>query len=247
MRIRSAFTIILAAICISGCDAQGQPGVEEFKKVFEAQLQKLKPTGFTKRSVVFKNVVKGTSNGGVHTFKVQAYVHDYGPGYPSNRYYGQSCLGYMDGWKFDMKKDEFGDWIVQGRFTVTDSECRDNPAEGQEAIPLSGVPGKPYVANQETSPVQTSTNVKNAPASKLYIGEYASYGTGNRLMAGMGFILKSNGRYTDVDNERGGSYIYNAKLATITFKGGFLDGQVGKNVSSSGFDLSNTVRCEPWR
>ncbi len=66
-------------------------------------------------------------------------------------------------------------------------------------------------------------------------------------MAGMGFLLQQNGRYTDLDGERAGSSTYNVQKATIEFKSGFLGGQTGKNVKETGFQLSNTVYAEPWR
>ncbi len=76
--------------------------------------------------------MKGTSNGGYYPFKVTTYMHDCGAGYPANRYYGQTCLRKMEAWKFDMRKDDFGEWIVQGRFTVMgeDAVCKENPSEG---------------------------------------------------------------------------------------------------------------------
>jgi len=66
-------------------------------------------------------------------------------------------------------------------------------------------------------------------------------------MAGMGFHLKPGGTYHDVDGGRGGTYSYNAPPSAISFRGGFLDGQVGRNVRNTGFQLSSTVNCEPWR
>jgi len=63
----------------------------------------------------------------------------------------------------------------------------------------------------------------------------------------MGFVLDRSGKYTDVDGGRGGNYSYNAGASTIAFRGGFLDGQVGKNVRTTGFNISSTVSCEPWR
>ena len=231
--------------------AKAQPSVEQFKQQFYVQMQKLKPEGTTRRNVSFVQVIKGSSNGGYYSFKVTAYVHDYGPGYPSNHYYGQTCIGKFDGLKYDMLKDDFGGWIIQGKFTasLSDSKCLDNTSQGSEAIPLASVQGSIY------NPTHTNQTVKIAPQQKpsanksstLYIGEYACYGTGNRLMAGMGFILKPNATYVDLDNKRGGSYTYNAQSATITFNKGFLAGQVGKNVKQTGFQISNTVTAEPWR
>lgn len=228
------------------------PSVEVFKKVFNDHMQKLISPGYTKRNICFVQVTPGTPNGGYYPFKVTAYVHDYGPGYPANKYYGQTCLGKMDGWKFDMRKDAFGDWIVQGRFSVTKSECKDNPSEGAESIPLASVPAPPYkpgaVNNTKNNPAtKTQQKPTESVFANLYLGEYACYGTGGRLMAGMGFILLPGGKYFDVDKKRGGTYTYSSLTSTIRFNGGFLSGQVGKNVKQTGFQLSSTVTAEPWR
>jgi hypothetical protein len=230
--------------------AHAQPTIDQFKEVFAKQMQALKPTGFSKRNISFINVVKGTASGERFPFSVTAYVHDYSAGYPANKYYGQTCMGKMDGWKFDMLKNEFGQWIIQGRFTVTNSTCADNPAEGVEAIPLSAVPGtlhQPGKAGAAGTANAASAKATAKMQSALYVGEYACYGTGGRLLPGMGFILKSNGNYVDLDSKRGGTFTYNSQQATITFKGGFLAGQTGKDVKQTGFQLSSTVSCEPWR
>lgn len=225
--------------------------VEQFKQQFYTQMQKLKPEGFTRRNVSFVQVVKGSSNGGYYPFKITAYVHDYAPGYPKNNYYGQTCLSKFDGLKFDMLKDDFGGWIVQGRFTASldDTKCVNNPSQDAEAIPLSSVPGTVYISalTDRTLPPAPQQKPAANKNGDLYIGEYACYGTGNRLMAGMGFTLKPGGTYVDLDNKRGGTYTYNLQNATISFNGGFLAGQVGKNVKQTGFQISNTVFAEPFR
>ena len=64
---------------------------------------------------------------------------------------------------------------------------------------------------------------------------------------GMGCVLERNGKYTDVNGERGGNYSCNAGASTITFRGGFLGGQTGKNVLTTGFNITSTSSCEPWR
>ena len=92
---------------------------------------------------------------------------------------------------------------------------------------------------QETAPQRSSL---------LYIGAYETYGYGGglHLISGMGFTLLSDGRYYDSEKDKVGKYVYNSNDATITFEGGFLDGQTGKEVTK-GFWLSETVYCEPWR
>ncbi len=221
-----------------------QPTTAQFEQALEAQLQKLKPEGTAVRTVRFEEVQPGKPNGGYYPFLVTALIHDYGSGYPPNKYYGETCLGRMDKWKFDMLKDEFGKWIVQGRMTVSDAVCKQNPSAGVSSIPLASVAGNP--ASNAPAPIPPASANKS-PATTLYIGQWACYGVGSRLMAGMGFVLDRSGNYTDVDGGRGGKYSYNAGASTIAFRGGFLDGQVGKNVRTTGFNISSTVSCEPWR
>jgi len=234
-------------------NAATPPSVNDFKQAFEKKMQYLKPTGYEKRTVKFVQVTPGKATGSNYPFKVSAYIHDYDEGYSANNYYGQSCLGKIDNWIFTMYQDEFDEWIVQGKFSVTGDAltCADNPSQGVMSIPMEAVPGteyKPVInnpGNQKPTTVKTETN-KQVPSS-LYIGEYACYGTGGRLMAGMGFTLLNGGNYYDLDKRRGGKFTYNAQKATISFSGGFLGGQTGKNVTATGFQLSNTVYCEPWK
>lgn len=236
-------TALFAFACVTGAGAQA-PTTAQLQQALEARLQKLKPTGTTVRTVRFEEVRPGRPNGGYYPFQVTASIHDYGPGYPANNFYGETCLGRMDKWKFDMLKDEFGGWIVQGRMTVSDAVCKKNPSAGVSAIPLASVPGAP--ASKAPAPKPAASAGKST-AADLYMGEWACYGVGSRLMAGMGFVLERDGKYHDVDGERAGSYAYDANSSTISFRGGFLAGQTGKNVRASGFQLSSTVSCEPWR
>jgi hypothetical protein len=55
------------------------------------------------------------------------------------------------------------------------------------------------------------------------------------LLIGLGFILKADGTYTNLDGEEGGKYVHDTATASITFKGGFMNGQVGRSVKVSGF------------
>ncbi len=47
--------------------------------------------------------------------------------------------------------------------------------------------------------------------------------------------------------ERGGRYVDDPGAATMTFQRGFMGGQVGRNGYVTGFQLSRTIRPEPWR
>jgi hypothetical protein len=244
--LRASLMILVALLAVTpGYAATAQPSVEQFKQAFEAQMQQLKPTGFTVRTILFEEVRPGKPSGGKHPFQVTATIHDYGPGYPPNHFYGSTCVGKIEKWKFDMRQDDFGGWIVEGRMTA-DSKCKDNPSEGVSAIPLVGLPGTP-AGKAPSADVKTPPAPESRETGNLYVGEYACYGAGGRLMAGMGFHLTPGGKYHDLDTARGGTYLYNAGDSTISFKGGFLDGQVGRHVRNTGFALSQTVNCEPWR
>ncbi|HVZ26122.1 MAG TPA: hypothetical protein VG842_08715 [Sediminibacterium sp.] len=242
-------TVCLLLLSVTSCQSQSGPSIAQFKQVFNQQLQALRPDGFSQRVVKFVQVQAGKPNGGYYPFLVTAYVYDYGAGYPANHYYGETCLGKMDGWKFDMLKDDFGKWIIQGRFTITSEsrQCKQNASAGTAAIALADVPGTTVDAKEIQAATRESAKGVDNPAPQLYIGEYASYGSGGRLLIGMGFILLQNGKYYNLDHQEGGSYQFDPKKGTIRFTGGFLGGQTGTHVTNRGFDLSGTIHCEPWR
>jgi hypothetical protein len=245
MRVFQSVTIVVAFCLLSSCQSEAQPNTEQFKKVFVKQLQALRPEGYETRTIKLVQVTPGKTNSGTTSYKVTAYIHDYDEGYPPNNYYGQTCVGKMDSWIFKMHKDDFGEWVVEGAFTVPNSNCITNPSQGVQSQPLSEVPGTVY--EESTDHVSNKPDTDVAGKSTLYVGEYAAYGTGGRLMAGMGMILTADNRYYDLDKKRAGTYKYNQKARTITFSGGFLSGQIGRNVNTTGFDISTTVHYEPWR
>ena len=239
-------------LLLFGYNSSAQTGnTEQFKKTMYAQLKYLQPQGFERRTVKFISVVQGATTGGYQNFKVTAYIHDYDEGYAPNSYWGQTCLSKIDGLPYTMHKDPFGQWLVQGKFTMSgrDSQCEDNPSNGASALPIDGVPGAVYSPGNTTAAKTQTQKPVTVPsaAGQLYIGEYACYGTGNRIMAGMGFTLLAGGKYYDGDGKRGGSYSYNAAAGVINFKGGFLSGQKGTHVTLGGFDISATVFAEPWK
>lgn len=226
--------MMLSACSFSSNDG---PTVDQFKSALNTELQALRPEGYTERTVLFEDVRAAGSNGSRYAFLVTANIHDYGPGYPPNGYYGQTCVGRMQAWPFEMVPNGAGGWWVQGAMTVTDNQCQDNPAEGQAAVAVTSLPGQRAQA----------VMMPKAPAGgSLPLGEYACYGTGGRLMTGMGFVLDADGSYADLDGERGGDWEHDAGSAVISFSGGFLDGQRGTGTSATGFTMTSTVSCEPY-
>lgn len=229
-------TLVLLATTILACHAQA-PTADVLKQVLTKRLLALTPTGSTERQVLFQSVTPKPKSGAFYPFAVTAVIRDYGPGYPANKFYGETCIGKMDNWVFNLSPGANGEWAIDGRMTVTDATCTKNPSAGVSSVPLATLTGT-------AAPAGTPTP---APAAQLHLGEWACYGTGGRLMAGMGFRLQPNGAYVDLDNKRAGRYTHNKAAATITFQAGFLDGQTGRDVKANTFQLSNTVSCEPWR
>ena len=72
--------------------------------------------------------------------------------------------------------------------------------------------------------------VAPAPASAagLQAGEYACAGRSG-ILIGLGFLLNSDGTYTDLDRKTSGRVSYEG--SNVRFIGGHLDGYVGNNVS----------------
>jgi hypothetical protein len=72
------------------------------------------------------------------------------------------------------------------------------------------------------------TALTPASAAGLQPGEYACAGSGGRILIGLGFRLQANGTYTDLDGKTSGTVSYNG--SDLTFVGGHLAGQAGRNV-----------------
>jgi hypothetical protein len=81
-------------------------------------------------------------------------------------------------------------------------------------------------------------------SAALLPGEYACAGSGGRLLIGLGFKLGADGTYTDLDGKSRGRVTYSADGTTLTFVGGHLDGQHGRNVRNGGRNFEiNMISC----
>jgi hypothetical protein len=83
-----------------------------------------------------------------------------------------------------------------------------------------------------------------AAGAGLKVGEYACYGSGGRIMIGLGFKVLAGGRYTDLDGGNAGRFSIAA--GTVRFQGGHLGGQVGRLEPNGSFGIGQRARCEPW-
>ncbi len=79
-----------------------------------------------------------------------------------------------------------------------------------------------------------------ASAAGLQPGEYACAGSSG-ILIGLGFRLQANGTYTDLDGKTSGAVTYNG--SSVTFVGGHLAGQVGRNVrGGTNFEIGS-ISC----
>lgn len=237
MKVR--FVLGFLGILVLGRAQAPSPAL--FQQVLEKQLLSLRPTGMSERQVVFEVVRSGAKAGNAYPFSVTGSIRDYGPGYPPNQYYGETCVGRIPGWIYNLSRNAVGDWQVEGRMTVTDSRCEKNPAAGVSSIPLNSLKGT-------LAPSQPAAGAARATGpAELHIGEWACYGTGGRLLGGLAFTLRADGSYLDGDQKPSGRWVRDVAAAKISFRGGHLDGQSGSKLTAQSMALSSTVSCEPWR
>jgi hypothetical protein len=79
-----------------------------------------------------------------------------------------------------------------------------------------------------------------AGAAGLPPGEYACAGSGGRILIGLGFKLLADGTYTDLDGKSPGRVVDQG--SSISFVGGNLAGQVGRNVRGTSFEIGS-ISC----
>lgn len=85
---------------------------------------------------------------------------------------------------------------------------------------------------------------KPTPGNSLRVGEYACYGSGGRILGGLKFNITAPGRYTDAYGVAGTYAISNS---TVRFRGGALDGLVGRELlSNNSFRVGTQAECEFW-
>jgi hypothetical protein len=70
---------------------------------------------------------------------------------------------------------------------------------------------------------------QSGAAGGLQAGEYACAGSSGTILIGLGFKLRADGTYTDLDGRTSGKVTYSG--SNVTFVGGHLAGQVGHNIT----------------
>ena len=82
------------------------------------------------------------------------------------------------------------------------------------------------------------------PASAVLLpGEYTCAGASG-ILIGLGFRLDANGGYTDLDGKSRGRVTYGTNGTTVTFVGGHLAGEIGRNLRNGGKNFEiNMISC----
>ena len=111
---------------------------------------------------------------------------------------------------------------------------RDNRAAVRKAGTETAKPASPPATKPAPQPGKTG----------LKLGEYACYGSGGRIMAGLAFKALAGNRYTDLEGGNPGSYSTTAD--TVTFSGGHLDGTSGRALRNHNFRVGAQATCEPF-
>ena len=224
--VRRALLALSFVSLVVGPPAAAQPGAPNattLEQTLERKLQKLKPSGMTERDVLFQAVRAGSGGAGGYPFQVTLLIRDYGPGYPSNHYYGETCVAHMDAQVFTLVPDGFGGWDVQGRLTpdMSNRSCKPNPSAGATSIPLAQLAGTAAPSGQAVSPPPASPPAA-ASAGAVAEGAYECWANGEARPL-MNFTIRGGGQYVGTDGARG-AYRLDPSTMRVTFAGGALDG-----------------------
>lgn len=126
-----------------------------------------------------------------------------------------------------VKCDAFKQWKAGTYIVYSESNVR--PTKTKQAIEDS---------NKKT------TKQPGSSSSRLKVGEYACYGSGGRIMIGLGFKVLAGNRYTDLEGGNPGSFVIAGD--TVKFRGGHLGGQTGRDLRSFNFTIGANAGCEPF-
>jgi len=216
--------------------AQTPPGVDDAKRAIDAGLQEIwKSMGSTgKRTVLFQSVFpeEPTAAGSWH-FRASLTIHDQETGKAATRNYGRTCVASLENETYELRLDDAGIWEAQGRMTpdLGLKTCKDNPAAGVSAIPLSTLEGTtapqggPARAAAPPPRKQTATETSHViplkPGQGIAPGSYECWGNGQARPL-LNFTALGNNQYRDSQGHEGSMSV--ASNGRVTIRGGNLDG-----------------------
>lgn len=105
-------------------------------------------------------------------------------------------------------------------------------------------PEKDTKPNKTPSQKTTPTKTNGGSSSGLKVGEYACTGSGGQMMIGLGFKVTSANSYTDLDGKNSGTF--SISDGKITFRGGHLDGVIGRDLKDNWFTVGSQASCGPY-
>jgi hypothetical protein len=226
--VHLALAMLAPAVGARAGAQSGAPNAAAFEQALDRRLQQLKPDGMSERNVRFEAVQAGRPSGGSYPFRATLTIRDYGPGYPANHFYGQTCIARMVEQTFTLAPNALGGWDVEGRMTPGTSErtCTPNPAAGVSSVPLTQVAGSPAQSGG-TAPAPAPTAAPaaaaaGASAGAVAEGAYECWANGQARPL-LNFIVRGGGRYVGADGTAG-TYRLDPSTSRITFSGGALDG-----------------------
>lgn len=229
--IPSLLATLALISCIGATSAQAPkaPDIGTFERALEHRLQQLKPDGMTQRDVRFITVLAGKPNGGpTFPFRATLVIRDYGPGFPKNRYYGQTCVGHINEANYTIEADAYGGWDAQGQMTpdLSQKQCKDNPSDGASSMPAESLPGTPAptAGNVPALPAAPRAGAAATPSgagSGVATGAYECWANGEARGL-MNFTVTGAGAYVGTDNKPGRFTVDAA--SHIAFAGGAMDG-----------------------
>ena len=219
--IPTVLAATLLAACTTAASGGGAqrpqgPSVDTFKQAIDRRLLKLIPDGAIERQVLFGDITAGRTPG---SFRATVTIRDYGPGYPKNRYYGETCVGTLKEEDFSMSPDDFGGWRVEGRMTpdLRERTCKANPAEGVSSVPLDTLSG-----TRASSAPPAGRETPAASAASVATGAYECWSNG-QARGLMNFTVRGSGQYVGTDDVPG-AFTIDAATTRITFSSGSLAG-----------------------
>jgi hypothetical protein len=184
--------------------SRGRPNVETAKQVL-SQVAEATAEGATERNVLFQDVRQLAAGGNTFQLEVTATIRDYGPGYPANRYYGDTCIGKFEKEKYSFWTDGTA-WQVDGRLTAPTHKCDKNP---------SGAPAAQGRTAAAPQPTRSGVMVE---------GVYECW-SGRTANLTLNFTIRAGGQYVDAEG-KAGTFSVNAANSRVNFRGGVLDGEI---------------------
>jgi hypothetical protein len=118
----------------------------------------------------------------------------------------------------------------------------------------------PSSSNSGSNSSNAASTATQDSGGSLKVGEYACYGTGggsvkvdgggfytggrSQILHNLGFKVLPGGRYTNLDGDEAGTYTISG--GNVTFKGGHLGGQKGRDLKGNTFTIAEKAVCEPF-